>query len=288
MTVRSPLLSLEESRARSRPLRSWASKDRALVAERVGGAFQAWRDAWALDATEVSVVAASSCELVGVDARSDPSTWESAPSCPGLWWSVSGGSRGKAGAAAATAELLLALFGGRDERFRSSTTSAEGGIAPEVVDASWRDLWARFSAALAGTTPAQLSPERALVPWSGALVAQLPWWGCQLSLLLGAEVVERVVPAAPPRAPPPARPIEPIWRAISERRFEVRAELEACELTLGELASMRPGHVIGTLHALEQPLELTICAGDQEPVTACAGFLGKLGDLRAIELVGSK
>jgi hypothetical protein len=189
------------------------------------------------------------------------------------------------------AALARALFG---ERRGAGSRPAEGDggeralapLATEVADAAWDDLWSRLLGAPPGAG-GDAALWRALSPWSGALELALPWPGGTLALLAVAEVVEALTgPAAParsaaPRLPRPASP----WKALAARTVLLEVQTEPFELDLGTLAALRVGDVIQTTHALDSPLAVAMHGPEiPSPVPVCAGFLGRAGDRRAVDL----
>jgi len=278
------LLSLEESRLRARPLRSWSAAARASIADRLRSALGAWQEAWKLEPAERTGSDEIACAPPA--SRGDVSRWVGIAGAAGAWWSFAGPVRGREGLALATAELSLALF---DEQVEESR---EGSMAHQVVHVAWNDLLARWGAALAGNAPAASSAASvasALAPWSGGLVARLAWWDGVLEVLLAPELVERLAPAAAPaRERSRAAPLQPLWQAIAGRGVQLRVELDAFDVGFGELAAMQAGQVIGTSHALDRPVQVALCATGQLGTVVCTGFLGRSGDARAVELAGAK
>jgi hypothetical protein len=173
-------------------------------------------------------------------------------------------------------------------------------IADHLVDAAWlawcdslTGLCAELDLPHTGVPhglPGELS--RA---WQGALRVRLPWFGATLSLVLSGDVVAAWVRQWRSRAmavasssPVPAQssPLTPVVQAVSGRTVPLTVELAQVEIEIGALMTLRVGDVLRTTHALETPLLVRGEASAQDggsPVFS-EGFLGRLGERRAVEL----
>lgn len=289
MSVSASILSPEDARTRARPLLWRLSSDGAAVVERLTAVVRSWREAWGIDPGERSDALDLRCVSAG-EARAESAEvgWEELAGATGAWWTVVGRVRGVQGVALVRSELSFALFGEGD--------APPSSAASEVLDSAWRDFLDRVCSSLAGPSataaapwPTTMSPGPALAPWSGALVARVPWWDARLELLLSAEAVERLVPAAPRPVLAAGQPIQQLWHALSNRALQLLVELEAFDVELGALASLHPGHVLGTTHGVDRPLRVMVRGqADARRSHLCSGLLGRLGDARAVALAESK
>jgi len=205
------------------------------------------------------------------------------------------GARGAAAAwidaGSGTPAVLARVLFGKDQPVGLEAMGPPA-IAEAVAAQSRTDLHGQLRAALQLDEDAdQRQPEPSLFkPWSGAVVAQLlEISGMGVSLLLNAACAEALVRHAGGRGtaqsrvhPSTAKP-ESIEIALAPRRVALHIELNGCELELGSLQDLRVGDIVTLPHSLESPLEVNL---DRGPAI-CAGFLGRQGGLKAIELVRS-
>ena len=205
-------------------------------------------------------------------------------------WTPLGG-RGSAHAWIAVEEatplvaLAQALFG--TGQFGDRGGAGREGIAQAVAQRAWADLRRVLQLGLhVDEEPGQANPEMQLFrPWSGGVAIRLVTDGMSCFLLLNAQCVETLLRASP--HPPPAQVSIPKARlaqvesALAPRKIALRVELTACELELGSLQDLRVGDVVPLQHSLEAPLHVNLADG----APLCAGFLGKQGNTKAIELV---
>lgn len=184
---------------------------------------------------------------------------------------------------AASAESLIgaALFGAHQPPKPSAASS--------VADQALRDLMNRLSAALK-LEPVDRRPASDLPPrgaWSGTVLVALPF-PRPLRLLLNAACVAAIAPAtaAAAQASSGTRRCElvPLESAIARQLVRLKVELHACELDLGTLQALHVGDVVQLPHALDVPVQVL----SAERQLLCAGYLGRLGSRKAIELVRSR
>ncbi len=288
MSLSATILSLEDSRARTRPLRWREPSERSVVAERLAAAVRLWQEAWGVDPADRLGRLEVRCGSPEQEAGAPAAQWQELAGAPGAWWLVAGSARGLSGAALARSELALALFG--EGEVPSSLA------ASEVVEAAWCDLLQRLHSVVPkpqggppSPWPAPASPESTLAPWSGALVATLPWWEAEIRVLLSADAIERLVPPSTRPAPGRGQGLQPLWKVLSNRRVKLRIELEPFEVELGALTHLQAGYVLGTTHVLEQPLLVSVRAEEDAGASLlCSAHLGRLGESRAIELADSR
>jgi len=298
----------EETARGIRPLRAWSAADRGRVAAAAHGALVAFEQAWGIAADpgpggRDAGAARIRCEPSSAAPRGGPapgaSGWHALGDAAQGLWCAAPAAPARSGAAAFTSALARALFGA--PRALSAGAGPGGGaadgrrapgLAAEVAQAAWEDWCGRLAGALGegAGRPAQdrSAPVREpLGPWSGALALTLPWCGLELHVLVSGERVAGLLgPGRPPSEARPAAALTPVWRAMAEEPARIRAELRAFELDLGALAALRVGDVVRTAHALETPLEVKLHARGGAPALAlCAGFLGRAGSARAIELL---
>lgn len=246
-----------------RQLRSWSDLQLSAQALALQRAVQAWQRDWGLAASEVT------CVPAGED---DAARWQPLPGAARAWWRDSG-----AGDAQLREALQLALFATPSDAAAADRLDA-AGLAAEVAQSAWTDFWNRFAALAQGQDAGD--PHQCFQPWSGAVVATLPWCGLTLRLLLAGAEAEALLPPAArvARAAPP--PAEPLARAIAPLRCTVRAELAPVELSLGAVHALRVGDVLELSHPLDAPL----LARTEGGALLAEAYLGKAAGHRAIEL----
>jgi flagellar motor switch protein FliM len=71
-----------------------------------------------------------------------------------------------------------------------------------------------------------------------------------------------------------------IPHALASQRIGLRAILEPVELNLGSLAQLQPGDIVPLSH----PLDADVVLADDEGTRLLAGFLGRAGSRRALQL----
>jgi hypothetical protein len=185
----------------------------------------------------------------------------------------------------ADADVLEEIFGA--DAGASSRTAGPEGIAQSIAARAWTELANSLRETLA-LDPAELAGPAAdsFKVWSGCVVVSTP--GSRRmprNLLLNAECVRALLAsqgrgvAAP--ASWPRMTLTPLAHALVDRKLPIRVELSACELDLGSLQGLRVGDIIPLPHSLDAPL---LVSTTQE-IPVCAGFLGRQGGFKAIELV---
>jgi len=282
-----------------RSLRTW----NAAGLSRMGAKVQTALQKWCLDFGLRGDASADSsrpvvCELLSEASRQpDWVEWNwnalSTPHESGLlWWAIRRGESYPGSTdrvEEAKAALFDALFGERPDPFQRDR------MADEVMQAAWMDWWQRLALLFGAdqdvtSIPSEL-PADQLRPWSGALVVALPWCGQTMMLVLShtriSTCLGRQAPA-PSRAPS-APPLVPVLRAASMLTLPLHVDLEPAAIDLGSLASLSRGDILRTSHALESPLIVRSAArpgeADPEGAPLCRGYLGKRGNLLAVELV---
>jgi hypothetical protein len=118
--------------------------------------------------------------------------------------------------------------------------------------------------------------------WSGAVT--LGWTAADLRvrLHLGPDRVSAFGSSPTRDAAGQARPaLAPLSLAARDARIRLRAELVGVKLSLGELATLRPGDALRLEHRIDWPLTVSTAAG--EPV--CNASLGERDGRRAIRLM---
>jgi hypothetical protein len=305
------LLAPPEAAAQSRPLRCWGASERQRIAGAVEELLGRWWAAWGLTAPAAAAAPAKERDLATVRVDPWPGTSAEAASLdPASWRLVDEGAwgiwcaaltaaepaaRGASRARAAVMALARALVGDaaqlRDAGLDSATT-----ITAELALAAWTDLCGKLTTALrpAGAAAPARAPapptDGDLRPWSGSVLVTLPWWGHRLGVLLAGDRVASFLAAggAPARPPHdrPSVPLTPIWRALRGEHARVRVVTAPFELDLGVLTSLRPGHVVLTSHAVDEPLHVSVARPDGRiDAPILRAYLGKARGARAVELV---
>jgi hypothetical protein len=291
----SPLLSAEESRRMARPLRGWSEDDQTLVAAALQALLDQWTNAWGLAAAEGNAVEILGCPLEDDGWRTlSWSSLDEAGAASGALWSLRSGAAGTALVPIPLRRHRPALDALHMALFHEPPPSASGPgrLADRLLRAAWTDwnkrlvdlLPAERGVAATGAEAAALIAR----PWSGALLARLPWCGLDMALLLTAELVAAFLAKRRGRsaaARPVARaPLVPLFQVVKDEGIALRVELAEMAVDLGTLAGLRQGDILRTSHRLDAPLLLTE-PGRAERVTRCTGHLGRQNEWRAIELL---
>jgi hypothetical protein len=154
----------------------------------------------------------------------------------------------------------------------------------EIGEACRRDVKARLASALllqeAADDPHAL-PGSVFAPWSGAVLASLPWGG--RVLLEGAAAARLLrsrggLPAAAARRG--VSPVVPLAQAIASMSIPVQVHLEGCDVAIGSLQDLQPGDVLRLRHRLDAPATLMADNGE----TLFDGFLARSRGRKAVEL----
>lgn len=261
-----------------RPLIWWSSSQCEAMASRLAEGWTRWRRDWASLPQGRGAV---TCQLV----------WESDASASDGWQLL--GARDDAQAWVRTdalpADVASAVLFGDDAVDILRARPGTAPLAASVCSTAAADCVSALLDAL-GLQPCMpgSSPEAELFqPWSGAVLVSLAAGASSsLRLLLTSSCAAQL--AAAVSAATHARAVRrggliPVEAACADRQVMVRASLCGCELDLGMLAGLRVGDVIPLPHPLEAPLHLTL-AGE----TVSAGFLGRQGRAKAIELTIQK
>ncbi len=280
----------------------------------LAGSLRQWASDWQIETMppSASLDTEITCEVMDwstSDTLLTAQPWRPLSNIPGasVWWAlqttpaaevVSGGRRPRAASDAAVHIVVLrSLYGARAPTL---TVAAGARLADEMAAQAWADWLEALGALAAGTASARgpatsrkaIDPtadwHRAIVPWSGALLATLPWCGEVMHLLFSGEAVRAFLgsddaAAASQVEPSATRPV-PLLRALGEKRLTLTIELAALEIELGVITALESGDVLCTTHELGAPLRVRrAMAGPSEGVL-CDAYLGRDGAHRAVEL----
>lgn len=259
------------------PLCWWTPAQLAAMGGRLHGPWAQWLAGWMPGGG--SLLQGVHCALAWLEPeRPQAAAWA------GL------GARGAseawlAGAADGTPACFGLLFG---KNLGGEHGAHAQSMARRIAPQAQQDLLDALRQALAlDAAPAQEPPPAALLrPWSGGVVVTLGQpLGRHIRLLLNHAAAAQLLgelPATAPAAGPgePASALEPVQSAVAGQALVAKVELAGCELDFGTLAGLRVGDVISLAHPLDAPLRVSVAGA---PV--CAGFLGRRGAARAIELV---
>jgi hypothetical protein len=294
----------------ARPLRWWSGEQLMRLALASQRAVNDWQQAWGVDPTMVQDPA--SCRMAFEDTAAAglvPANWKpllgtASEADRAIWWDASANSRPTDASASSAAEgsksteadllasLLVTLFGLDAAPHTTREAGAVTSVAADVAKSAWADLWRRIRDAFQMTTAAEPAERRqqsaffprrkCFQPWSGAVVITFHWCGWEVRVLLGGSEVEVFLRhegcVADPRSS--TEGVRPLWDAVSPLAFEMRAELEPVELSLGAVRALRIGDVVELTHLLDSPILAKIASGH----LLCEAYLGKAGSHRAIEL----
>lgn len=269
-------MSSPNPKAAAQPLYWWSTAELAEMARRLQPLWEAWLRDWAVQPDTDSMRA----ECLGaVDG----------PALAAAAWSPLGSNAGAmawihvAGDFAAPGASLLfgSLAGGRPP-------IGQGPIASAV----WREAEGELVQALrrclgvTGDDRMGSPGEQLFKPWAGAVVASLGSDSTSgVKLLLNPQALQPLLAVCKPRsaqapvqAPVPAE-LCSVEAAVSGYDVQIQVTLKPCELDLGTLSELRLGDIIPLPHSLDAPLIVSIGRN-----ALCAGFLGRRGAARAIEL----
>lgn len=273
------LLSLEDSRRRSRELRSWSVAARDGMRSIFQNVYDRWRQDWGVSTgiaagdAEVRVLETSASQVFG-DAKAR--------------------------------QLLGALmFGESPAACDFSATDHPGAPMARQMGAQAWEAWSRsisqiLSRGAEGIPDAELSSlPGEMAPWSGDLTITFPWGEGRWALCLGASAVERILAGhgfqektrACPLPEAPARALISLVDALRPKALHVRVELTSVTLSLGQLQTVALGDVIALDHRLDAPavvllgsLQAASDSNNAPPTPLCAAWLGQRQGKMAVEL----
>jgi hypothetical protein len=252
------------------PLLWWSATELAALSGRMEAAFRDWLQQWSAVGSRALLSVCSTLAWEDID-RID-GTWSvlGARSSQQAWVSV--------GALGPSVSNWL---------FDRDATDRAALIAAALGREAAQDLLRAFRAALMlDTVAANNAPAAQLVrPWSGAVRIRI---GMQDSdsnlhvLVNGAAAAAVMHPRADEQATaPPASPnLTCLSEACAGQSVRLDVKLTPCELEPGALRNLQPGDIVPLPHLLEVPLPVHFGG---KPV--CEGFLGRLGEAAAIELI---
>ncbi len=275
------LLSLAASRA-ARALSHWSPQELDRVADAVVDALAADARRWGDDGldglADAATLRAGARVLHAEDAAAaDQKLAWTALSERGGWWHAESPSRA----------IARTLFGGPG----TGVDVVDGRtLSDDLAAEVWAGQLLALASFVAGIDGASDDASRALAwrRWSGALLVTLPWCGATLRVLLPAAAVERVVRASGRRAvgaPVSAHgPLVPVLQAVAAHATRLEVRLDAFEIDLGSLVSLREGDVLHVRHALDAPVRVCAVQSDADATPLCAAWLGQRDGALAIEL----
>ncbi|RYF15893.1 MAG: FliM/FliN family flagellar motor switch protein [Comamonadaceae bacterium] len=243
------------------PLHARSAGQLARGSATIDAALEGWAAAWGLDLAGAGATFAVSGPHADIERatllgrRGDAAAW-------------------MLGGAALLHRIHLLLFG---------CERSIGTIAEEVALACEKDLLARLRAAtgLAAGEAHAVPPDRCRQPWSGWVQAQLP---LGIGILLSPEAVASTLQGTDldpsPRGDREAAPLAPLRDALSTSAFELHAELEGCEVSIGALRELQRGDVL----RLRQRLDAPAVVRERDGSVLFSGFLVRRGARRALEL----
>lgn len=247
-----------------RQLRFWREAQLAALSEVLQDALVDWAGAWGVGLEPDGAVTCTRATDASFDAE------QHRPLC----------SCGEAAAWMSTDTDLAAWLAG--ELFGEE--APVGSIAHEVASECGEDALLRIAAAMRmqRNPDDPLPPRWAPSPWSGWVVARLPF-SCRL--LVNAEAVEAALQEQATPATTHATGdrvvLSPVLSAASGVSLPVSVHLEGCEVDLGVLQGLQRGDVLRLQHRLEVPASVRSAAGE----TLFSGYLARKGSRKAVELV---
>lgn len=307
------LRSVERSAQDARPLIAWTSSQIERLKSSVEDALRQWQTDWGvisaggLGREQVATSAVSCVEVSEIFNDVKVIEWIGSLTSASLgrsWVGIeslcsSDTHRSGSGTKTMIASLCRAMFDGPPTNLITSesvTAAARPPLAAELAQAAWDAWWARLAECLGDVDTScdkvhfefsDRSP--ALRPWSGALGVRLNWYGHILCFVLGeaaatrflhvqtlpsASAVRQTVKRTTPHG------VVPVFEALSHHTIRLSVQLQPAELALRTLTTLRIGDVVRIPHLLETPLLVKTSDGK----LLCEGFLGKIENLRAVEL----
>ena len=277
------LLSLAASRA-ARALSHWSPQELDRVADAVVDALAADARRWGDDGldglADAATLRAGARVLAAEDAvAADQKLAWTALSERGGWWHAESPSRA----------IARTLFGGPG----TGVDVVDGRtLSDDLAAEVWAGQLLALASFVAGIDGVADDASRSLAwrRWSGAVLVALPWCGATLRVLLPAAAVERVVRAGvrrPASAPVPASAhgaVVPVLQAVAAHATRLEVRLDAFEIDLGSLVSLREGDVLHVRHALDAPVRVCAVQSDADATPLCAAWLGQRDGALAIEL----
>ncbi len=247
----SPLLSLAESRQRSKELLCWSAEQRVQVHMQLCDVFDRWRSDWGL----TSPGSAAANRLTDRQAER---------------------------------VLGLQLFGPPTTASNLGSAYSESGIAQSIAQDAWADWCSRLEKMLGCDV---LSGDKPVLPrnnqWSGHLEIHLPWWSGTWSLHLPAKSVQLLLGETPPPKSVDFKglpPLVPLSTAIAGELVHLGVRFKPITLTLGQIQALRFGDVVPINHRLEDPIAVEMHQEDATTQLFCHAWLGQRGGTVAVEL----
>ncbi len=272
------LLSLDDSRCKSRELRSWSHAARDCLRSLFQEVYDRWRQDWGVAAG----IAASEAQVRVLET-----------------------SVGNAFSDAKAQQLLGSLMFGEPPAACdfSATDHPNAPLARQLSVQAW-DAWsssilqilAQGAEAIPSSGVSRFSDAMAL--WSGDLTITFPWGEGLWALCLSASATERILKGhgfrSPPQefpAPETLRALVPLVDALLPKSLSVRVELTSVTLSLGQLQTLALGDVVTLDHQLDAPATVLLepslavsVANSAPPIPLCAAWLGQLQGKMAVEL----
>lgn len=191
--------------------------------------------------------------------------------------------------------VLDAMYGGGGRE-----TALGGTLAQQMAQEAWLD-WCRRLAACFGVGAAESSaasgeltlPDFLMRPWSGALALQILCAGMRILVVSDARASQQLWEGRGVATPSLLRndtsALVPVAEALAPCVAWLSVELAPIDIGLGVLSSLRTGDVLRTTHRLDAPLHVRAHPDPDrhEGLPLCEAFLGRQGDQRGVELMGS-
>lgn len=285
----SPLLTLEQSFQRARPLRAWTTEQQSAIGTKFQAMRQQWLRDWGLESGDESGVAVQALP-VPVATVGGVAHWLPAPLLDGVrsidahWTFLSGGL-----SMDPVVAIEQELFG-RASTYGEAIAAAGDSLAIRIAREGWADWWRRLVAIFPPLSVAAMSLEEPgyVGSWAGDLQVDIPCLSGRLVMRLSGKYVQDIVQGrqsglsfSSARSAPVTRTVV---QAIDDHVLRVRAELEQVELSLGQLQGLQVGDVVQLKHRLNDPVKLSL--SNDQPL--CLGWLGQQDGHVAVELAAIK
>jgi hypothetical protein len=256
----------------ARELRSWSGAELQALADVAVPAWRRWLCDWSTtgDSAESCVTAASAHE-----AEAASREWQA------LGTRGSGYAWLAGGADQARRLVHWLLFG----ELRNPAPGCAATMAQQACATACDELLSALRGAFGlASREAQGDPGTHLWHrWSGAVELTLACEDVQLHIVLDAACVRALLQPNPAATPRRAGRLAPLSQALRTQRVALHAVLQPVELDLGSLAHLRPGDIL----PLEHPLDADIALAAQDGGPVLGGFLGRVGERRALQLTST-
>lgn len=271
--------SLQPVAPNCRPFRRWSATQLETVADRFRTTLSGWASDW-----ELSLGEAQAWNTADAPSQEDALSR----------WIHLGASEHESIHACAAPSLAHALHRVAFGELPLAPPEATGdGIAAQLAGRCVESLAAAFRSACELPESTQdgdcTPPADHGSPWSGSIRVRATLSALEqhdVWLHLSPELAARCLAAGPRTDHVRAGGLARVEHALHGHPLRIRATLSPLSLDLGNLLGLKPGDVVATTHRLDQPLHVSVMAGEGQArgLPLCDGRLGSQADRMAIAL----